>query len=162
VRTARSGLCPRTRPARSASLDPVERELSDLRKRFGDQEAELSELRKELQERPGRDLALLGRALESAAFGVGITDLEGRMLYANQAVLRMWGFERKAELIGRPLLDFWEGDGILETLAALSVGVSRSGEDTGRRQDGSLFPVQFSASVVMDDQGDPCAPSAHS
>jgi PAS domain S-box-containing protein len=102
-----------------------------------------------------RDLRIKNRALESAVFGIGMTDLEGRVTYVNEAVLQLWGYDSKEEILGRALPEFFEGDSILQTMAALRAGEGISGEDVGKRKDGSVFPLQFSASVIMDEGGIP-------
>jgi PAS domain S-box-containing protein len=107
------------------------------------------------QLRVERDLRVKDRALESAIFGIGMTDLEARVTYVNHAILQMWGFDSKDELLGRALPEFFEGDGVYRTMEALSAGEGISGEDLGKRKDGSVFPVQFSASVIKDQGGLP-------
>ena len=81
-----------------------------------------------------RDLRIKNRALESAVFGVGMTDLEGRITYVNEAVLQIWGYESKEEIVGRGLPEFFEGDGILQTLEALRAGEGISGRGSGQEK----------------------------
>jgi PAS domain S-box-containing protein len=107
--------------------------------------------RKEVEEQ----LRIRDYAIESSINGIGITDLEGKLVYVNEACLRMWGFESRDEVIGRFLPEFWEGDGVLKTVRALHETGGDVGEETGRRKDGSLFPVQFSASMIQDETGAP-------
>jgi PAS domain S-box-containing protein len=101
------------------------------------------------------ELRLKDLAIESSLSGIGICDLEGRLVYVNDALVRMWGFESRDEILGRPLPEFWEGDGILRTVQALRTHGRHSGEDVGRRKDGSRFPVEFSAAMLSDEQGNP-------
>jgi PAS domain S-box-containing protein len=107
--------------------------------------------RKETEE----ELKIKGTAISSSISAIGMTDPEGRLVYANDALVRMWGFDSAEEIIGRSLPEFLEGDGILETIRALHEKGGRIGEDIGKRKDGSLFHVQFSANMIKDDAGNP-------
>ena len=101
------------------------------------------------------ELKLKNSAIESSISGVGITDLEGRMVYVNDSLVRMWGYSNRDEILGRPLPDFWEGEGIARTVEDLRTKGVSTGEDIGRKKDGSLFPVEYSASMLKDGQGNP-------
>ena len=102
-----------------------------------------------------RDFRVKEWALESAINAIGIVDLNGKIVYVNDAAVKMWGLRNKDEIIGRPLLEFWEGEGIHQTIKALFESGGRVGEDIARRTDGSIFPVQFSASMIKDAAGKP-------
>jgi chemotaxis protein methyltransferase CheR len=67
----------------------------------------------------------------------------------------MWGYESADEILGRKLPEFWEGEGIFKTIEALREKGGRIGEDIGKRKDGSVFDVQFSASMIKDEAGKP-------
>jgi PAS domain S-box-containing protein len=101
------------------------------------------------------ELEIKDRAIASSISGIGITDLEGRLVYVNDSLVKMWGFDSPEEILGRYLPEFWEGDGVARTVEDLqSRGVS-AGEDVGKRKDGSLFPVEYSARMLSDGQGKP-------
>jgi len=102
-----------------------------------------------------RELRLKETAIASSINGVGMTDLEGRLIYANDALVKMWGFDSDDKVLGRLLPEFWEGEGIFKILKVLQDKGFAAGEDTGRKKDGSIFPVQFSANIVKDDDGKP-------
>ncbi len=111
---------------------------------------DISERRKMEEDLRTKDLAI-----ESAINGIGIADMNGMVTYVNDAVVKMWGYDDGKEIIGRAITEFWEGERIYETLRALNEEGGRIGEDTGKRRDGSLFPVEFSATVIRDDTGKP-------
>ena len=102
-----------------------------------------------------RDLRIFKTAVASSINAVGITDLEGKLIYVNDSCVKMWGYNSKNEMLGKFLPEFWEGDGIFKTIKALSEKVVASGEDVGKRKDGSLFSVQFTASMFKDEAGNP-------
>ncbi len=95
-------------------------------------------------------------ALNSAISGVVLTDLEGKVTYANPACLRMWGFDHEHEVLGRPLLSLLrsEEEGSTARRSVLETG-AWYGELAARRKDGIEFTVQVSASRVSDKQGKP-------
>lgn len=108
----------------------------------------------------GRDLLeehlkIMENAIESSINAIGITDLYGKVLYVNDSLIKMWGYDNKEEILGRPLPEFWEGLGILNTIKSLSESGKATGEDIGKRRDGSLFTAQFSANTIRDESGNP-------
>ncbi len=102
-----------------------------------------------------RDLRMFETAVESSFNAIGITDLEGQLIYVNDACVKMWGYTSKDEILGRLLPEFWEGDGIFNTIKELHEKGTASGEDVGKRKDGSLYFVQFTASMFKDGNGKP-------
>lgn len=125
-------------------------EVAEMRQR-------ISELEKSLEERlpAGFDLGILEHAIMSSISGIGITNMEGKLIFVNDAIVKMWGYEDKKEVLGRYLPEFWEGDGVLETIEVLKEKGHRIGEDIGKRKDGSLFYVDYMASVIRDRSGRP-------
>lgn len=112
------------------------------------------ELGRELQltEHRRRILAL---ALESSDECVGIADTDGRLVYANKAFIRTYGY-REEELIGQSIMklrsprnppDLPEG-----IIAAVKAGGWR-GEVLNMTKDGRELPVSLIASGVFDEEG---------
>jgi PAS domain S-box-containing protein len=101
------------------------------------------------------ELKVKDSAIESSINGIGITDMEGKLIYVNDSCVEMWGYASRAEILGRFLPEFWEGEGVLKTIEELREKGGSIGEDIGKRKDGSLFPVQFSASLIRDEAGYP-------
>ncbi|MCK7579666.1 MAG: PAS domain S-box protein [Chromatiales bacterium] len=90
-------------------------------------------------------------AIAASINGIAFADLAGTLTYVNRAFLRMWGYDREQEVIGRSALEFWQHpDEAAQVLAALATQDGWSGELTARRQDGSLFVALFSAAVIRD------------
>ncbi len=101
------------------------------------------------------ELRVKDSAIASSINAIGITDLEGRLIYVNDSCVRMWGYKSRDEMLGRLLPEFWEGEGVYETVKALRETGGRIAEDVGKRKDGSLFQVQLSASMIKDEAGNP-------
>jgi len=102
-----------------------------------------------------RNLTTFKTAVESSINAIGISDLKGRVIYVNDSCVKMWDYNSKDEILGKFLSEFFEGDGHLKSVEALREKGAVSGEDIGKRKDGSLFFVQFTASMFKDDTGNP-------
>ena len=91
----------------------------------------------------------LVRAVESTTEAVLITDRHRRVVFANEAFLRLYGYTR-AEVLGRDALTLggdvsedWVRD-VQRTVAE----TSWRGEANAQRKDGSIFPVAFNTSLI--------------
>ena len=102
----------------------------------------------------GLKLQTLFVGLESS-FPIGITDSRGQIIYINESLMRMWGYSKKNEILGRNLTEFWCGDRIFNTLKVLQENGYSKGEDKGKRKDGSVFDVQYVAMMCNNDDGKP-------
>ncbi|MEI6594743.1 MAG: PAS domain S-box protein [Bacteroidota bacterium] len=102
-----------------------------------------------------KNLKLKEEAISKSISGMGMTDLSGNIIYANEALVKMWGCKSMNDLIGKNLTTVFHGDRIHKTVQALITKGFDSGEDIGKRMDGSLFDVEFSANIVFDDSGKP-------
>ena len=119
-------------------------EVAQLRNRLA--ELEKSQKRKQIesQKKPrkkrfpsGIDVGILEHAISSSISGIGITDMEGKLIYVNDKTVEMWGYENKEEILGCYLPEFWEGEGIHEAIKALREKGAIIGENIGKKKDGS-------------------------
>jgi PAS domain S-box-containing protein len=101
------------------------------------------------------ELKIKESAIATSISAIGIADLEGTLMYVNSSLVEMWGYESADEILGRTMVEFWEGEGVLKTIEALREKGGKIGEDIGKRKDGSLFDVEFSASMIKDEAGKP-------
>ena len=122
----------------------------ELEQRFKEIEKTVVELKSEK-----KNLSIMQNAVASSINAIGITDLQGKMIYVNDACIKMWGYDHENEILGRSLSEFWEGDGIFSTIKELQEKGVASGEDIGKRKDGSFVNVQFSANTFKDEVGNP-------
>jgi PAS domain S-box-containing protein len=101
-------------------------------------------------------LLIKDRAISSSIQGIGIGDLEGRIIYVNNAALRMWGAADASEVLGRSSLEFAKSqeEALKVMLAVLEKG-SWEGEIAGRRKDGTPIIVHLSANIVYNEKGEP-------
>ena len=101
------------------------------------------------------DLKLKEESISKSSSGMGMTDLSGNIIYVNETVGKMWGYENKDELIGKKLTDVFYGDLVFKTLQNLKTRGFDQGEDIAIKKDGTLFDVEFSANIINGDDGKP-------
>lgn len=87
--------------------------------------------------------------LDSAAEGLYGVDLAGHCTFANRAALKMLGYEREAELLGRPIHSMIDAGDAPAPNGSHSTPHSDS--ESYRRRDGSVFPVERWSHPVMHD-----------
>ena len=46
-------------------------------------------------------------AIASSISGIAICDLSGMLTYINPAVMKLWGYDRENDLLGKNILEFW-------------------------------------------------------
>jgi PAS domain S-box-containing protein len=96
---------------------------------------------------------------ESATEGIIIADLNGIIIDANEAAVRMNGCDSKKQLIGRSAFEFIaEKDHARATenlKKTLEQGRGGIIEYTILREDGSEFPGELSAAIIRDKSGNP-------
>lgn len=101
-------------------------------------------------------LRIRNDAIETSSDGISIADLDGDILYANKAMLRMWGFDRAEEVLGNSTYHYWENEKETRRVAkAMQTIGSWSGELVAKRKDGSTFPVALSSHMATDKSGQP-------
>ncbi len=102
------------------------------------------------------ELMLRDRALEASLSATVIASLDGVILYANSALSKMWGYPSREELTGIPLKqlvgeagEFWRA---VKSISELN---NFSGEIATRRKGGANFHLEYSVSLVPDENGKP-------
>jgi len=112
------------------------------------------------QIRKERERIIMESAIASSINAIGIADLEGNVTYVNEAFLRMWGYENRGEVIGKPIEIYAHEDGsalddIKEVLSTLFRVGEWNGKVLARKNDGTTFYAHLSANMVRDDHGTP-------
>jgi PAS domain S-box-containing protein len=110
------------------------------------------------REKTDRRLRLFSAVVDSAPIGVQLVDLDGRIIYSNQAVERIYGFSHE-EYLGKNVNDM-NADPILaerKILPAIKKEGRWAGELEVKHKDGHSFPIALTTSMVHDDDGEPIA-----
>lgn len=120
-------------------------EVAELRRRLAESERQRERLETSQQ--------LLETALETMSMGVTITDLEGKIIYANPADASMHGY-RAEELVGRRAAGVYAAVGSETGEPLASEGLwSRRRLDTAK--DGRIFPVRLISDRILDQAQQP-------
>jgi len=110
--------------------------------------------RKEAQEQ----IARLGLMVEQSTQGMSISDMQGNILFVNQAWAAMHGYTVD-EMVGRNLSEFTTPDMLTGTIAELQQIVIEKGSGQAEimdvRRDGSRFPAIQFVSLLRDEKGNP-------
>lgn len=98
-----------------------------------------------------------------ASFGAAMADLDGHLIYVNDAFAQMHGYT-PAELAGRHLSIFHAPEQ-MERVNTLNARLAREGQYLAeevwhKRKDGSVFPALMSGTLIRDEHGDPAYISA--
>ena len=100
---------------------------------------------------------------DKAGYGVGITDLEGNLLYLNQAFSQMHGYTAD-ELLGKNLSIFHNEEQLknVDRLVGLLMqeGSYVSEEVWHKRKDDTIFPALMNGTLIRDDKGNPVVMAA--
>ena len=103
--------------------------------------------------------ALLSATVEQNTEGIAVSDLNGNLLYLNDAFANMHGYS-SAELIGKNLLMFHTPDQVPSVETANRV-LKKTGKFSGEiwhlNKDGTVFPTWMQNSILRDNQGHPMA-----
>jgi len=106
------------------------------------------------RKRAERELRIKDSAITSSVNGIAIADLTGNLTYVNPSLLRMWGYDSEAEVLGKSAVELWQTEeDVFHGRSALMKKGSWIGELVAVRKDGSTFDAQLSANLVRDDYG---------
>jgi PAS domain S-box-containing protein len=102
------------------------------------------------------DRRLKDSAIADSINPIAMTDLEGKLTYANKAFLNCWGYGKQREVLGRHAEEFW---GIDRSSGRMIEGMIYTGNWSGElnaiRQNGSRFEILLSATIAKNEAGYP-------
>lgn len=119
-------------------------------------EAHKQEEPKEKVKRTRELLNVVYDALNSSAGGVIITNRKGRIIYVNPSFLAIFGYKDKSEVLQKNATDLFTTEEI-KRISDVEDIIDESKEETeefyARHRNGTVFPVEVSASNVTDHRG---------
>jgi len=106
------------------------------------------------RKRAEQELLLKNLIFEASITANSIADIKGILTHANSSFIRMWGYENKEEVIGKPISDFLKFEHeTRKIITALNENNEWTGEYTDLRRDGTTFNAYTQATIVMDESG---------
>lgn len=138
--------------------EQLSRKLILLRRRVGKLKDSSTE-RKQVEEALRESEERFRTIFEKAAMGIGLTDLEGRILSVNPTFLRMLGYAVE-ELTGKSFLEFTHPDDIEKETKSFHQLIERKGDSLQLekryiRKDGQLVWANLTGSLCLDNRGAP-------
>ena len=104
--------------------------------------------RKEIE----KEIRIRDEAIKSSINGIAITDSMGNIIYVNNSFLKMWKYDKAEEVIGKPIISFWDiNENYRKVMGKLVNAGGWTGELIAKRKDGLTFPVQLSINFVRDE-----------
>ena len=142
---------------RNCIAKPIDGSIAPIQDQFGKRIGAVITFRDQSMNRAiTRDLRIMKSAIESSINAIAMADLNGLITYVNSAALRLWGYEKKEEVMGKPVRYFWGKE--FEKLQVMNKVREKGaffGELSGRRKDGTFFDVQISATLVTNEEDQP-------
>ena len=111
-----------------------------------------------------KQVQFLSSVVEQSADGMAIADLEGNLLFVNNAWANMHGYNKAAELLGKHLSTFHNEEQLMSEVEPFNRKVMEKGFNKGEighiRKDGTVFPTHMTTVTLKDENGNPIALSA--
>jgi len=124
-------------------------EMACLKQRITD--LERSESERKLAE---QELLLKNLIFDASITANSVADIKGILTHTNSSFIRMWGYENKEEVIGKPIGDFLKFEHeTRKIITALNENNEWTGEYTALRRDGTTFNAYAQATIVTDESG---------
>jgi len=106
-------------------------------------------------------IRFLSSVFEQSADGMAIVNMEGNLLFVNDAWVSMHGYEKAEELLGQNLSVFHNEDQLKNDVEAFNRKVKEKGHNTGEvghiRRDSTIFPTQMTSTLLRDENDNPIA-----
>src|SRR5687767_5066321 len=99
-------------------------------------------------------LYFVSQAIDASVDAIAFTDVHGRISFVNCAFVRLWGYQRAADVGGRLLASFVEPDRAPgHSPATLNVCSNWTGEALGIASNGRRFPIAGSVTRIDEPAG---------
>jgi len=98
-------------------------------------------------------LRLKDQAIATSLVAIAMSDASGKIVYANPALLKLWGYASDDDALGRPLLEFAEPQQAKLVLDSVRAHGSWVGELSGKHQGGASMQMKLSAQSISDPNG---------
>jgi len=104
-------------------------------------------------------LRLLSKAVEQSTDGIATTDLDGNLIFINDAWCKMHGYSDSKNLLGKNLSIFYNNDQMKNTVRNFMIEVKKLGAFSGEvghiTKDGRIFPTFMSTTLLRNEKDKP-------
>ncbi len=98
-------------------------------------------------------LRLKDQAIATSIVAIAMSDAGGRIVYANPAFLKLWGYSSDDEVLGRSPLEFADPERAPNILESVRAHGSWVGELAGKHRDGTGMELRLSMHSISDPSG---------
>src|SRR6478736_1431768 len=98
-------------------------------------------------------LRLKDQAIHTSLVAIAMSDASGRIVYANPAFLKLWGYASDDEALGRSPLEFADAQQTPQILDSVRTHGSWVGEVAGNHPDGTAMQLRLSAQSIRELDG---------
>lgn len=123
----------------------------------------VSELEKNqfVDKRAEKEYRYLSAVVEQSTEGMAVADLEGKLIYVNNAWCKMHGYKSSEKLLGKNLAIFHTKEQLENDVMPFNQKVKEIGTHRGEighvTRDGQVFPTLMVTTLLKDEQGRPFA-----
>ena len=101
-----------------------------------------------------QEIQKLSQVVKNTKSSVVIADLEGHIIYVNQALVETGGFDNENELIGKSIFSFCETTSLQKLQQVILPTLLEKGRYQGelffKRKNNSIFPADINCSTILD------------
>ena len=102
------------------------------------------------------ELKIKESAIAASINAIILADLDGNLTYVNKSFLSLWGHDTEEEVLGKPIIGFWqsgnEAQGLIRRLRETGRWL---GEMQAENKNGEAFIVQVSSGMIHTEEGRP-------
>ena len=107
------------------------------------------------RKRAEEELLLKNIVFDSSISANSIADTEGNLTHVNESFLKLWGYGKKEEVLGKSIADFFANqEDTGPVLTALGERGQWAGEFLAKRKDGSTFISRGLSTSIKDENGE--------
>ncbi|MFC1669782.1 SpoIIE family protein phosphatase [Spirochaetota bacterium] len=104
------------------------------------------------RKRNEKEMSIKDAAIDTSTNAIVITDMEGKISYANKIFFAMWRYEPE-DIEGKLIMPTLQIDQVTDIIPQIIEIGSWYGEINAKRNDGTNFFILLSASIIMEDGG---------
>ena len=105
------------------------------------------------------EIKKLSKAVETTPSAFILTELDGKIIFVNNGLLKMGNYSYSSEILGKSIFEFTDDKGVEllknKVLPELFSGKDWKGELNAKMKDNKIIPVNMVCSIIRDEAGQP-------